>query len=105
MESKKYYWLKLKKDFFKRHDISIIEDMPNGGLVILFYLKLMLESIDHEGKLRFSETKPYTPEMLASFFRMDVEVIRSALKTLEEFELISIKLDSEHIVGESEESF
>ncbi len=29
-KDKKYYWLKLKRDFFKRHDISIIEDMPNG---------------------------------------------------------------------------
>ena len=24
--NKKYYWLKLKNDFFKRHDIKIIED-------------------------------------------------------------------------------
>ena len=29
MSDKKYYWLKLKKDFFKRHDIQIIESMPN----------------------------------------------------------------------------
>ena len=27
---KRYYWLKLKRDFFKRHDIRIIEEMPNG---------------------------------------------------------------------------
>lgn len=26
MSEKKFYWLKLKKDFFKRHDIKIIED-------------------------------------------------------------------------------
>ena len=30
MADKRYYWLKLKRDFFKRHDIRIIEDMPNG---------------------------------------------------------------------------
>ena len=47
MEGKKFYWLKLKRDFFKRHDIRIIEELPNGEKVILFYLKLMLESIDH----------------------------------------------------------
>ena len=29
-ENKRFYWLKLKKDFFKRHDIRIIEAMPNG---------------------------------------------------------------------------
>ena len=46
-ETKKYYWLKLKRDFFKRHDIRIIEEMPNGKDYILFYNKLLLESIDH----------------------------------------------------------
>jgi hypothetical protein len=29
-DGKKYYWLKLKRDFFKRHDITVIEAMPNG---------------------------------------------------------------------------
>ena len=41
MADKKYYWLKLKKDFFKRHDIQIIENMPNGKDYVLFYLKLL----------------------------------------------------------------
>ena len=55
----KYYWLKLKKDFFKRHDIRILESMPDGHISVLFYLKLMLESVDHEGELRFSEKTAY----------------------------------------------
>jgi hypothetical protein len=29
-DNKKYYWLKLQRDFFKRHDIQIIESMDNG---------------------------------------------------------------------------
>lgn len=98
MENKKFYWLRLKKDFFKRHDIVIIEDMPNGKQICYFYLKLMLESIDHEGELRFSETKPYTPEMLSSVFRMDVEIVKLALKTLEDFNLIKITEDGTIIV-------
>ena len=58
MAEQKYYWLKLKRDFFKRHDIRIIEAMPNGKDYILFYLKLLCESVDHEGNLRFSEQIP-----------------------------------------------
>ena len=98
MEGKKYFWLKLKRDFFKRHDIMIIEGMPNGNMIVLFYLKLMLESIDHEGKLRFSETKPYTPEMLSAVFRMDADLVKTALKTLEDFELIKTTEDGTIIV-------
>ena len=59
MAEKKYYWLKLKRDFFKRHDIKIIEAMPNGKEYSLFYLKLLCESVDHEGSLRFSEQIPW----------------------------------------------
>ena len=55
----KFYWLKLDKDFFKRHDIKIIESMPNGKDYILFYLKLLCESLDHDGSLRFNDQIPY----------------------------------------------
>ena len=98
MENKKFYWLKLKKDFFKRHDITIIEGMPDGTQVCLFYLKLMLESIDHEGNLRFSETKPYTPKMLSAVFKMNEEIVKTALKVLEDFELVKITEDGTIVV-------
>ena len=60
-ELKKYYWLKLNRGFFKRHDVRIIEAINDK--FVLFYMKLLAESIDHEGYLRFSEAKPYTSEM------------------------------------------
>lgn len=28
MSDKRYYWLKLQKDFFKRNDIQVVEPMP-----------------------------------------------------------------------------
>ena len=86
----KYYWLKLKKDFFKRHDIKIIEGMPNGRDIVLFYIKLMLESVDHDGALRFSDDIPYTPEMLVSVTDMDIEVVNQAITVLSNFKLLLI---------------
>ena len=79
-DGKRYYWLKLKRDFFKRHDIRIIEDMPNGKDYILFYLKLLCESVDHEGKLRFSERIPYSEQMLATITNTNVDIVRSAIQ-------------------------
>ena len=79
IENKKYYWLKLHRNFFKRHDIEIIESMPNGKDYVLFYLKLLVESIDHEGSLRFSETVPYNEDMLATITRTNVDIVRSAV--------------------------
>jgi predicted phage replisome organizer len=89
-DTERYYWLKLHKDFFKRHDITVIEDMPNGKDYVLFYLKLMLESIDHEGALRFSDTIPYSETMLASVTHTNVDVVRSALKILTELGMVEV---------------
>lgn len=92
-ESKKYYWLKLKRDFFKRHDIRIVEAMPNGKDYILFYLKLMLESIDHEGELRFSDTIPYSEQMLAVVTDTNIDIVRSALKIFTELKMMEVLED------------
>ena len=90
MADKKFYWLKLKRDFFKRHDIRIIEEAPNGKDYILFYLKLLLESIDHEGELRFSETIPYNENMLSVITNTNLDIVRSALKMFTELNMIEI---------------
>ena len=92
-ETKKYYWLKLKRDFFKRHDIEIIEGMPNGKDYVLFYLKLLVESIDHEGALRFSETLPYNEEMLATITRTNVDIVRSAVKIFSQLGMMDMMDD------------
>lgn len=90
MSDKKYYWLKLKRDFFKRHDIRIIESMPNGKEYILFYLKLLCESVDHEGKLRFSENIPYNEDMLATITNTNVDIVRMAIKVFQELNMMEV---------------
>lgn len=94
MGDKKYYWLKLKRDFFKRHDIRIIEEMPNGKEYLLFYLKLLVESIDHEGELRFSDTIPYNEQMLSVITNTNIDVVRSAMKLFVELKMIEVQDDA-----------
>lgn len=92
-DTKKYYWLKLKRDFFKRHDIRIVESMPNGKDYILFYLKLLLESIDHEGTLRFSDTIPYNEQMLSVVTNTNIDIVRSAMKLFIELNMMQVLED------------
>ncbi|MBQ1297273.1 MAG: phage replisome organizer N-terminal domain-containing protein [Clostridiales bacterium] len=94
----RFYWLKLKKDFFKRHDILYLHSLENGNEVVLFYLKLMLESVDHEGELRFNENLPYTPEMLASITDTDIEIVRSSLEQLEALKMVRITDDGTIVI-------
>jgi predicted phage replisome organizer len=90
---KKYYWLKLQRDFFKRHDIRIIEEMENGKDYLLFYLKLLVESIDHNGNLRFSDTVPYNEKMLSVVTNTNLDIVRSALKVFTELKMIEVLQD------------
>lgn len=92
-DKKRYYWLKLKRDFFKRHDIQIVEAMPNGKDYILFYLKLLVESVDHEGCLRFSDTVPYNAEMLSVVTNTPVETVNSALGVFSKLKMIEVLRD------------
>lgn len=94
MAEKKYYWLKLQKNFFKRHDIRIVESMQNGKDYILFYLKLLLESISHEGNLRFSDTIPYNEEMLATITNTNIDVVRAAMGVFKQLNMLEILDDS-----------
>ena len=93
MAGKKFYWLKLKRDFFKRHDIRIIESMPNGKDYILFYLKLLLESIDHEGELRFSDAIPYNEQMLAVITDTNIDIVRAAMKMFVDLKMLEVMDD------------
>ena len=97
--SGKFYWLKLDKDFFKRHDIKIIEAMPNGKDYILFYLKLLCESIDHNGNLRFNDNIPYNEEMLSVITNTNVDVVRSAIKVFSELRMIEILDDGTYYMN------
>ena len=108
MANKRFYWLKLKKDFFKRHDIQILESMPNGKEYVLFYLKLLCESIDHNGKLRFSDDLSYSDDMLAIITNTDKNITCDALTELNNLGLIEMLEDGtfylkqvENMIGQS----
>lgn len=96
----RYYWLKLKRDFFKRHDIQIIESMPNGKDYILFYLKLLCESVDHEGNLRFNEQIPYSEQMLSTITNTNIDIVRSAIKVFTELQMMELLDNGTYFMNE-----
>ena len=97
--AKKYYWLKLKRDFFKRHDIRIIEEMTNGKDYILFYLKLLCESVDHEGRLRFSDEIPYNEKMLATITDTNIDIVRSAITAFSQLGMMEVMDDGTYYMN------
>ena len=89
-EEKKKYWLKLDKDFLTKPQMLVVKGMPNGKEYIIFYLSLMLQSIETVGHLRFSRLIPYDDSMLAEITGTNIDIARSATKIFCEMGLMQI---------------
>ena len=90
------YFLKLPKDFFQEYKMRALEGLPNGKEYELLFLKLMVESVSHNGYLRFDEARPYTAEMIAGITNTDIDTVKVGLLTLQQFGLVEIT-DTESI--------
>ena len=99
-DKKRYWWIKLSKDFFDKHYIKVINKMPNGEKYILIYLRLMCESVSHNGMLRFSDTIPYNEDMLSAILDCDIDTLRSAMKIFRGLKLIELMDDGTYYMAE-----
>ena len=89
-DTKKKYWLKLDKNFLKSPQMKVIKNMQNGKDYIIFYLSLMLESIETVGHLRFTSLVPYNAEMLSAVTETNVDIVKSAIKIFCELGMMQI---------------
>lgn len=90
MANKRYYWLKLKEDFFENDDIKLIESLPNGKDYIIFYLKLLCKSLKNDGILRYKNIIPYTPEMFSSITNTNIDIVNGALEKFKALNMVDI---------------
>ena len=79
-DNRKYYYLKLKENFFDGDAIVLLENMPDGILYSNILLKLYLKSLKSSGKLQLDEHMPYTAQMIATLTRHQIGTVERALK-------------------------
>lgn len=53
MNEKRYYWLKLKEDFFSSKRIKKIRSIAGGDTYTIIYLKMLLKALKNDGYLYF----------------------------------------------------
>ncbi|MDU1217263.1 MAG: phage replisome organizer N-terminal domain-containing protein [Streptococcus sp.] len=107
-DNKKYYYLKLRENFFDNDDVAILESMPDGILYSNILLKLYLRSLKNNGKLMFNDRIPYNAQMLSTITRQPVAVIEKAIGIFKEMGLIEVldngaiyMLDIQNFIGSS----
>lgn len=92
-DNKKYYYLKLKDNFFDSDEIKILEQMKNGYKYSNLLLKLYLKSLKFNGALRLNEYIPYNIEMISSIVGMDIDTVKVAFEIFKQLKLIEILED------------
>lgn len=97
-DNKKYYWLKLKDDFFKQKEIKKLRKIAGGDTYTIIYLKLQLLSLKTDGVLVFEGIENNIIEELALELDEDVENIRVTWLYLEKYRIIEQVNDEQFLL-------
>ena len=98
--AKKYFWLKLKEDFFTSIAMKKLRRIAGGDTYTIIYLKLQLLSLKDEGALFYEGIEPTFYEEMALALDEDADNVRATLIFLENAGLISKVNDNEYMLTE-----
>lgn len=87
---KRYFWLKLKEEFFQDKEIKKLRRIAGGDTYTIIYLKLMLLSLKSDGRLYFDGIEDTFYEELALDIDEDPENVKVTLMYLEKMGLIQL---------------
>ena len=89
-DNRKYYYLKLKDNFFDSEELIVVESMENGYIFSNILLKLYLKSLRNDGKLLINNRIPYNPTLIAKVIRHNPVMVEKALQIFEKLGLIEV---------------
>lgn len=90
---KRYYWLKLKDDFFNQKEIKRLRKIAGGDTYTIIYLKMLLVSLKNEGKIYFDGIEEDFASEIALELDEDEENVKVTLAYLRSKGLV--EMDSE----------
>ena len=85
-------WIKIVTDIFDDEKILLLESLPESDAIIVIWFKLLTLAgkQNNNGVFLMSNRIPYTDEMFATIFRRNINTVRLALRSLEQFGMIEI---------------
>lgn len=82
-EEKRFFWIKLRQDFFNDPYIKLLRRMAGGDTYTIIYLKMLVKSADTNGTIYFQGAGSDIAEELSLMLDEGVEDIRALLAYLE----------------------
>ena len=99
MENKRYYWLKLKDDFFDDKYIKALKKLPSGDSIVLIYLKMQLRALKTNGYIYYDKIMPNIEDELSLILDEDINIVKLTLASLSQYGLIEFGDDSIHLIA------
>ena len=99
-ENRKYYYLKLKENFFTTEKMVILESAQDGLLYSNLLLKIYLMSLKSGGILMLGDGLPHTPQTIATFTRHQIGTVERALKLFIEFGFVEVLTDGTYYMAD-----
>ena len=99
-ENRKYYYMKLKENFFTDAKMVILESMQDGLLYSNLLLKMYLMSLKYNGILMLNDHLPHTPQTIATFTRHQIGTVERAIKVFLEFGFVEILTDGSYYMAD-----
>ena len=104
MAEKRYWWLKLKEDFFRQKLMKKMRRMDNGATMTIIYLKMQLESLRNGGVICFDKTEDTFENEMAYTLDEDVKDVKETIDFLINYGLMIKLSDTENALIEVEKN-
>lgn len=102
-ERKRFYWLKLKEDFFGDKRIKKLRKIAGGDTYTIIYLKMQLESLKNNGVLIFEGVEKTFAEEIALVIDEDIENVKVTIAFLLDNNLLVECKENEFALPETQE--
>ncbi len=98
MARNRYYWLKLKGDFFRQKEIKKLRRIAGGDTYTIIYLKLQLLSLENEGRIFFEHVEETLADEISLTIDEDVDNVAVTLSFLEKTHLVELVEADEYLL-------
>lgn len=107
-DNKKYYYIRIKEDFYDSEEMKLLQAMDDGYLFSDILMKMYLKSLKNEGKLMFRDNIPYNAKMIATITGHSTSIVEKAITVFRDLDLIEVldngtiyMLDIQLLIGKS----
>ena len=86
----RFFWVRLKEDFFYDKITKAIRRLPSGDTILIIYLKMYMKSVNDSFCFYYEGVETTFEDELALYLDEDVNAVRLTIQALLRYKLITV---------------